>query len=112
MNWKLILFIALISYGGYQHFSQRPVSRGIGVVASQQPSQRSIQQQSSSQQSFIHNGYQITPLEDFSIEAHVLATKDYTFGREADLSPLDLALGWGAMSDEAVLSKINISQRN
>ena len=41
-----------------------------------------------------------------------MATKDYTFGREADLAPVDLALGWGAMSDEAVLSKISISQSN
>lgn len=109
MNWKLILFIALISYGAYQHFSQRPVSRGVGIVANQQPSQHSI---SSHQQSFTHKGYRITPLEDFSIEARVLAAKDYTFGREADLSPVDLALGWGKMSDEAILKEIKISQSN
>jgi hypothetical protein len=107
MNWKLIAFIALISYGGYQYLSQRPVSRGDGVVASQQPAQNS-----SNQQGFTHNGYQITPLEDFAIEARVLAAKDYTFGREADLSPVDLALGWGSMSDEAILKDIKISQSN
>ncbi len=107
MNWKIILFIALISYGGYQHFSQRPISHGVGIVAGQQPTQHA-----SKQQGFTHNGYHITPLEDFSIEARVLAAKDYTFGREADLAPVDLALGWGTMSDEAVLSKISISQSN
>ena len=107
MNWKLILFVALISFGGYQHYSQRPVSHGVGIVSGQQPVQSS-----SKQQGFTHNGYHITPLEDFSIEARVLAVKNYSFGREADLSPVDLALGWGAMSDEAVLSKISISQSN
>lgn len=76
-------------------------------MASQQPAQHS-----SNQQGFTHNGYHITPLEDFTIEARVLAAKDYTFGREAELAPVDLALGWGAMSDEAVLSKISISQSN
>jgi hypothetical protein len=107
MNWKIILFIALVSYGGYQHFSQRPILHGNGIIASQQPTQHA-----SKQSAFTHNGYHITPLEDFSIEARVLAAKDYTFGREADLAPVDLALGWGAMSDEAVLSKISISQSN
>ena len=111
MNWKLIAFIALVSYGCYQHFSQQPVSRGAGVVATQQPSQQPMQN-SSDKQAFNHNGYQITPLEDFSIEARVLAAKDYNFGREADLSPVDLALGWGSMSDEAVLKDIKISQSN
>lgn len=112
MNWKLILFVALISYGGYQHFSNRPIVHGNGVVASQQPSQSTIKQNVSQQQGFNHNGYHITPLEDFAIEARVLATKGYTFDREADLAPVDLALGWGAMSDEAVLKDIKISQSN
>ena len=107
MNWKLILFVALISYGGYQHFSNRVVVRGNGVIAGQQPIQAA-----SNQQVFTHKGYIITPLETFSIEARVLAAKDYTFGREADLSPVDLALGWGSMSDEAILKDVKITQSN
>ena len=111
MNWKLIAFIALIGYGGYQHLSQRPVNRGAGVVASQQPVQQRIQN-GSKQLAFSHNGYQINPLEDFAIEARVLAAKNYTFDREADLAPVDLALGWGSMSDGAILKDIKISQSN
>lgn len=107
MNWKLILFVALISFGGYQHFSNRAVVHGDGVIAGQQPTQVA-----SNQQVFTHNGYTITPLETFSIEARVLATKNYTFGRESDLSPVDLALGWGSMSDEAILKDIKITQSN
>jgi hypothetical protein len=107
VNWKLITFIALIGYGGYQYLSNRPITHGDGVIASQQPTQ-----DASNQQTFTHNGYHITPLEDFAIEARVLAAKDYTFGREADLSPVDLALGWGSMSDEAILKDIKISQSN
>jgi hypothetical protein len=56
------------------------------------------------------NGYQIVPLADFSIEARVLSTKHYNLGREADLAPVDLALGWGRMSDETVLARIDVSQ--
>ena len=41
-----------------------------------------------------------------------MAAEHYSLGREADLSPVDLALGWGKMSDEAILKDIKISQSN
>lgn len=57
-----------------------------------------------------HQGYTIHPLASFEITARVLSKQDYRSGRESDLSPVDLALGWGPMSDEAVLQHIQISQ--
>ena len=47
---------------------------------------------------------------NFCIKAKVLAKENYYTGREADLSPTDLALGWGNMSDESILQTIEISQ--
>jgi hypothetical protein len=47
---------------------------------------------------------------EFGLEARVLARKDYRWDPWADLSPLDLALGWGPMSDPDVLSRIDIRQ--
>ena len=105
MSWKWAVFIALISYGAYQSYSNRPVTHGVGIIASQQP-----QQNSTGFADFNHNGYKIVPLQTFEIEARVLATKKYSSGRESDLAPVDLALGWGAMSDEVVLKDISISQ--
>ena len=105
MNWKLIIFLALISYGAYQHFSNRPITHAAGVLASQQPLQNKA-----SQSQFELNGYTLEPLQNFEIKARVLSAEHYTFDREADLAPVDLALGWGAMSDEAVLKQIRISQ--
>lgn len=55
-------------------------------------------------------GATLQPLAGFSIEARVLSREDYSLGREADYSPTDLALGWGRMSDAAVLSRLDISQ--
>ena len=40
----------------------------------------------------------------------MLAREDYRLDREAELAPMDLALGWGPMSDESVLAQIEISQ--
>jgi hypothetical protein len=52
----------------------------------------------------------LLPLAGFSIEARVLGREDYRIGREADYSPTDLALGWGRMTEDAVLSRLEISQ--
>ena len=54
--------------------------------------------------------YTITGLAQFKIKAKVLSKENYSFDRVSDFSPTDLALGWGNMSDEAILDKIDISQ--
>ena len=53
---------------------------------------------------------QLQPLAGFSVDARVLSREDYHIGRESDLSPTDLALGWKRMRDDAVLSRLSISQ--
>lgn len=52
----------------------------------------------------------LTPLAGFRLEARVLSRRDYASGRESDLSPTDLALGWGRMREDAVLDALDISQ--
>lgn len=102
------IFILLVIVGAawefYNHSGQ--ITLGPGVMVSEVPQQESIDSAAS------HNmdGYSIAEIAKFSIKAKVLSRKNYYIGREADLSPVDLALGWGKMSDEAVLEKIEISQ--
>lgn len=57
-------------------------------------------------------GHRISPLEKFEFQARVLGTEHYSADREAQLSPVDLALGWGPMADPEVLARISISQSN
>ena len=52
----------------------------------------------------------LQPLAGFSLEARVLSREDYHLGREAELSPTDLALGWQRMGEDEVLSQLKISQ--
>ncbi len=61
---------------------------------------------------FEKNGYQLTPLAVFELEAKVLSSESYWLGRTADLSPTDLALGWGPMATKELLDKVSISQSN
>ena len=54
--------------------------------------------------------YTFSNPEPFELEARVLSVKDYGSGREAGLSPRDLALGWDRMMEDAVVEKIDIRQ--
>ena len=104
LKWLILLSTALLVW--QCALRETPVELGPGVHAPDTPEQEALD----SPESFALNGYRITPLAKFSIRAKVLSREGYRFGREADLSPLDLALGWGRMSDEAVLRNITISQ--
>ena len=59
---------------------------------------------------FAFEGYQIRPLAQFAVRARVLGREDYRMDKEAELSPIDLALGWKQMADPAVYGPLNITQ--
>lgn len=54
--------------------------------------------------------YLVTALARFKVRARVLGRERYYMGREADLSPLDLVLGWGSMSDQSAIDLVDIEQ--
>jgi hypothetical protein len=56
------------------------------------------------------SGFTIKPLARYRVKAVVLSAKHYYLGRESSLSPVDLALGWGPMSQPEVINKLDISQ--
>src|SRR5258708_38910270 len=56
------------------------------------------------------NGNQFTPLADFHLRARILHTESYWLDHGSAISPLDLAVGWGPMSDQAILDQISLSQ--
>lgn len=107
MNWRNLAFLAIVGFGAWQYWSDRPVKVAPGVTVAAEP-----RQNDAASAEFVHKGYTIAPLQTFDIEARVLGVKSYRTGREADLSPVDLALGWGRMSDSAVLEQVSISQGN
>ncbi|TLD72813.1 hypothetical protein FEM03_01710 [Phragmitibacter flavus] len=55
-------------------------------------------------------GWKLERLARFKIQARVLGTKSYANSETALLAPLDLALGWGVMADDAVLGRLEITQ--
>jgi len=82
------------------------VTYGEGVVAPMEPLQTKV----TDRPPFSFKAYTVVPLAALEIEARVLSIEHYRFDRGAKLSPVDLVLGWGRMSDEKVLDAIDISQ--
>ena len=77
-----------------------------GVTAARDPVQETVE----SPEPFVFSGCTVTPLAHFHLTARVLHTCDYWMGRESKLAPRDLALGWGLMSDSAILEDFRIGQ--
>lgn len=104
---RLLLIAATLAVVGYLTWSpQRPVDPGPGVLAPEAPRQSDADRV----QPFARGEFSLQPLARFEATARVLGREDYRLGTEADLSPTDLALGWGRMSDSAVVSALDIDQ--
>lgn len=55
-------------------------------------------------------GY-VTLLADYQLTAKVMSTKRYERGTYGRIAPIDLALGWGPMSQGSVIRRLSVSQR-
>jgi hypothetical protein len=57
------------------------------------------------------NGFGYRALADFQFTAVILSRKNYGIGDFAGLSPTDLAIGWGPLSDPVIYSQFKFDQR-
>ena len=106
-NWRIWALGALLLLAGWLWWHARPVARPNGVLAPADPTQTNF---TSPQPPIAFKDATLHPLAAFSLTARVLSREDYSFDAESDLSPTDLAFGWGRMSDSAVLHGIDIGQ--
>lgn len=104
---RLLLGVLLLacSHQARQWWLLRPVQQPAGVLAAEAP-----RQTASTAPAFAHGDYQLQPRAQYWLTARVLGREPYRWGREAELSPLDFALGWGVMSDSRVVEALDISQ--
>lgn len=106
-NWKAWLALALLLGVGWALTRAHPVARADGVLAPAAPVQQDF---GTPPAPVAFKGATLRPRATFALTARVLARDDYRFDAGAGLSPVDLALGWGRMSDSAVLRYVDISQ--
>lgn len=102
------LFVACLLAAGvllYLNWNSGPIQHAPGVLVPETPAQRDMDDIR-----FVKDGYTLTQRARFEIRARVLSRRDYAFDAGADLSPIDLALGWGPMSDQAILDQMDVNQ--
>lgn len=86
--------------------TRRPLRRPPGVLAPEPPEQLPPEHETP----IVKGGYVLQPRARFSARVRVLSRERYYLDPLASLVPLDLAVGWGPMSDSAVLDRLDISQ--
>lgn len=106
MKRVLYVLILLAIVLGWRDWAQREIVHPPGVLVPEAPRQLTP----AGAQPFQLQGYRLSPRATFEIRARVLSRENYRWDEGADLAPIDLALGWGVMSDQAVLDRIDISQ--
>jgi hypothetical protein len=101
-----LLFLAM-AWSAYKSWLHRQYEQTPGTLVAEEPEQDGLGR---SAPEFSRGGYAIKAVASYRVHARLLGRESYSHGRESDLSPLDSALGWGPMSDSAVLAQMQLSQ--
>lgn len=107
-RWGTLAVVAMAGCLGFWWWQGRAISQPAGILAPGDP----VQAPPDSQEPWTFRNHRITPLARFELRARVLGAERYRFDRAAELSPVDLALGWGPMSDSRILEAFTIDQRD
>jgi hypothetical protein len=104
---KKWLFLGLIAAAAWWLWlSPEPPAEWVGRPVSEPPRQTV----SELPKPWTRDGVKFEPLARFAVRGVVLSQERYHFDPEAGLAPVDLALGWGRMSEAAVINALRISQ--
>lgn len=101
-----IAFAISIVLGVSKFWSERTQSHPAGVTAPDIPWQKDLAET----KEFSRFDYRIVARAEFDITARVLERMRYRHDDLARVSPVDFAMGWGAMSDSAILEQMSCSQ--
>lgn len=105
--WAIAATAALLVWGSYAWLT-RPLHPPPGVLSAADP----IQGPPLSPEPWTFREHRIKALASFEIRARILSRERYRWDRAAELSPIDFAMGWGPMSDSAVLDRLKVWQEN
>lgn len=106
---KLIIFLIVLSgIGLYLFWPEKVITYPAGITAPEQPIQSNVAKNREWQQ----DEFNFKALAEYKITARVLSRNTFSIGKESKISPIDLALGWGPMSDQDVMDRIKVTQSN
>ncbi len=106
MRIPVVALVLVSGWGAYDGYSHRERHHPPGQIAPDEPRQRNF----ANGTPFRRGDFMLTPRAEFSAEARVLAKENYYIDPGAKLIPVDFAMGWGPMSDTALIERLRISQ--
>ena len=108
MRYFGFALLVLALFGAYDYLTSRPIGWRPGILVAVEPGQVDLVDAAPVE----HGSFRLIPRARFVAEARVLSRSRYRTGALAEASPLDIAVGWGPMSDSAVLADIEVTQAN
>ncbi|MCC7175025.1 MAG: hypothetical protein IT159_07495 [Bryobacterales bacterium] len=106
MRVLLAIFVVAVALIVYLYEDSAHSTYPPGILAPEEPSQLNL----SGGVPWRQGKFLYTPRAEFSMRARVLSTKRYWFDGASAVSPVDFAVGWGPMSDQAVIDQIGCAQ--
>jgi hypothetical protein len=105
LHYRLLVFFLLCLFA-WHFMTTRPLEWRPGTLVPDDPEQVNLE----NEPAFAFKDVSLVPRADFDAEIRVLSRERYWLGTFASVAPLDIAVGWGPMSDSAVLAHLDISQ--
>ena len=108
---RLIIFAFTILLGALWLLTRwsDEVERGPGVLVRQSPIQENYRKEAPP---VIIGNWKLKPMAIYQVEARVLEIEDYDSADVDELVPFDFLLGWGPMSDSALIDKLELGISN
>jgi len=104
---KILVLLAIAGACCVYWFLHRPITYEPGVLIASDPTQENLP---GNEPAFDFGDFRLKPLARFTLDARLLHSRIYRFDPGARLVPIDLAVGWGPMSDQQVLDRLHITQ--
>ncbi len=106
---KLLIFLAILTIIlVYIFYPAKVITYPPGETAPSPPKQTNLVEK----KKWTDGEFTVEALAEYDIKARVLSRDNYSYGKESEISPFDLALGWGPMSNQSVIDKFDITQRD
>ncbi len=118
MWWKIVLVVAVVAGGWYLSAPPRLASDEIVLPAVEPGPGPGLSVDSGPLQEapefwlapIAAGDFKLLPVARFEVEGRVLSRRAYRRGRMSELSPFDLALGWGPMASDEAAEIVRVEQ--
>ncbi len=99
------ILLGIVAFSGFYIWSVFPINHGPGELSQNKPKLERL----TWEKPFQFRDATIVPLRKISGEVRVLEKKRYFFDNKREYSPIDVLIGWKALSDERNLDHIHFS---